>query len=609
MVVSVAIAMTAMTVMTAITGCNGQRAQRGADEPERPPPFPSNFQPGAPLAEPDPPAPDKPGLPYLTQVHSGISDSWRAFLENCRLRLPPTHPLNNPALEAQLTIVVGRDGSVQAVRVDRPSGQADFDQAASDIVRDAGPFPEPPPDAVSDDDTVHLRWLFARDQRQAGIATAELQRVQWKAPRAVPKFIAAGDITTAARRLATAVKSGGQDPATLMQLGRQVAVAAILEALRQDDIAIQRIAVSAVGSARLLAAAPELREIINRSVDVELRGEAIAAVGAIGDQGAGALLLEIMETAKGSGVGGSADNSAAAARALAAIGKREIAEATIQGWLEAPDAESRWAALVVMAEFPVAEAVSRLAALAGDGSEPRPVRLAACTALGSSTTPAVASQGMAALRRLISVSDAGLRRACVDGVARAARNGTRSRLVYWDLVKLLKRERDERVRAAVVRAAARLEPARFHQELYLLRKEKSKLVLAELASSLASIDAPVAVSQLVRLIEVDDPIVRRNAAAALSQRKEPPARNALARLVGDSDPEVRLSAVHAIDDLQALDGLLGDPSPSVRGAAFQSIVRVRGRAAILAHLAEAIAENPPTNPNRALWAIGWLTAK
>lgn len=587
--------------------CNGQ-SQQGADEPERPPPFPSNFQPDAPLAEPDPPAPDKPGLAYLTRVHDSIAGPWRAFLENCRLRLPPTHPLNNSRLEARMTIVIGRDGSVQAVQLDASSGQADFDRAASDIVRDAGPFPEPPPEAVSDDDAVHLRWLFARDRRQAGVATAELQRIEWAAPRAVPKFIAAGDITTAARRLARAGQNAGQNAETYLDLGRQLAVATILEALRQEDIAIQRIGVSAAASAKLLAAAPELREIINRSVDVELRGEAIAAVGAIGDRGAGALLLEIMETAKGSGIGGSADNSAAAARALAAIGKGEIAEATIQSWLEAPDPESQWAALVVMAEFPVPESVPRLAAIVNDVKQPRPARLAACTALGSSTTPRVASQGMGVLRRMFAESDAGLRRACIDGVARSARTGTRSRLTYWSLVKLLKRERDDRVRAAAVRAAARLEPARFHEELYLLRNEKSKLVLAELASSLASVAAPIAVSRLARLGDVDDPVVRRNVAAALRQREEPAARKALARLIGDSDPEVRLSAVHALDDLEALSRLLGDDSPSVRGAAFHSIVRVRGQLATLAQLTDTIAENPPTSPNRVLWAIGWLTA-
>ena len=155
-------------------------------------------------------------------------------------------------------------------------------------------------------------------------------------------------------------------------------------------------------------------------------------------------------------------------------------------------------------------------------------------------------------------------------------------------------------------AAAGLEPARFHIELYVLRSEKSKLVLAALARALGSTTAPVAIKKLVELTRVDDPRVRRNAAASLLKRKESAAHKALAALSGDSDPEVRLAAVSALDDMAALTGLLGDPSPAVRSAAFGSIVRLRGQRATLAQLAQAIAQSPPSGPDRALWAKSWL---
>ena len=393
-----------------LASCNGQR-QSALESPESsPPPFPSEFTPSAPLPDPDPAPSDKPGLAYLQKIHAEVGGPWAAFLENCRLRLPPSHALNNQTLEARVSLAIGRDGSLQAVRLTKGSGQAEYDEVVLAIVRDAAPFPEPSGDAVSDDDAVHLQWLFARDRRQAGPATAELRRIEWEPQRAVPKYVAAGDLTTAARRLASvAAKPGvdGQDKIYL-GLGRQLAVAAIREALQQEDSNVQRIGVAGAAAANLLAAAPELRQIIDTSVDVALRGEAIAAVGAIGDEGAGTLLLEVMETAKGSGVGGTADNSAAAARALAAIGKGEVAEATVLGWLEAPDRASQWAALVVMSEFPVPAAVPILTGLVKDASQPRERRMAACTALGTSTTPQNAAVSFLTLRRSFSQSDAGL---------------------------------------------------------------------------------------------------------------------------------------------------------------------------------------------------------
>ncbi len=592
----------------ALASCNGQR-QSALEGPESaPPPFPSEFTPSPPLADPDPAPSDKLGLAYLQKIYAEVGGPWAAFLENCRLRLPPSHELNNQTLEARVSMAIGRDGSLQAASLAQGSGQAEYDEVVLAIIRDAAPFPEPSSDAVSDDDAAHVMWLFARDRRQAGPATAELRRVEWQPQRAVPKYIADGDLTTAARRLAGAAGQPGADDKVFLGLGRQLAEAVMREALRQEDGNVQRIGVAGAASAKLLAAAPELREIIGSSVDVALRGEAIAALGAIGDEGASSLLLEVMETAKGSGVGGTADNSAAAARALAAMGKGEIAESTVLGWLQAPDKASQWAALVVMGEFPVPSATPILAGLIKDRSQPRERRIAACTALGTSATPGSSAVSMLALRRSFSQSDAGLRAACVAAVARATRAKVRSRMTYWALVGLLKKERDERVRAAAVSAAAGLEPGRFHKELYLFRAEKSPLVLAALARALGGTTAPAAVNKLIELTRATDPEVRRNAAASLLARKESSAHKALAALSADSDPEVRLAAVHALDDVEALTGLLTDPSPAVRSAAFGSIVRLRGQRATLAQLAQAIAQSPPSGPDRALWAKSWLTS-
>lgn len=599
------LALTALLLMA----CNGKGKQGAGTlgSAAKPPPFPQGFTPPPPLPEPPPPEQGKPGLVYLQKLHGPIGEPWHSFLENCRLRLPPDHPLNHRALETRLDVTINKKGELNSVTAVTTSGNQDFDQAAAEIVHDAAPFPEPPPDLISDDDLVHVSWLFARDQRQAGIATAELEVVTWPAKRAVPKFLTAGDVTTAARRLAReAAAAGSGQQAGHVELGNALAVAVIREALRSQEPAVQRVAAAAVASAKVLAAAPELRAIIDSSVDIEVRGEAIAAVGAIGDQGAAQVLVGVLEMAKGSGVGGKADNSVAAAHALAAIGRRDVAESTIMSWLKVEDSESRWAALVVLSEFPMAAALPILVAMLEDPAQPRQMRMAACAAIGASTGNVAAATGMKVLVKHLSETDAALRAACARAVARAARAGVKNRLAYWKLVDLIKKDRDERVRAAAVLAAAHLEPGRFHDEIYLLHREKSPVVLAALAQGLARVPHALALAKLQALLAHADPTVRREAVTSLLTHPDGRARKALARLVDDADPEVRLTAIAAVTDPATLNRLLEDPSIEVRARAFASLVRVRGKPATLVQMAQGIAQAQPGSGERAHWAVAWF---
>ncbi|MBZ0238422.1 MAG: TonB C-terminal domain-containing protein, partial [Deltaproteobacteria bacterium] len=151
-------------------------------------PYPTDFTPPPPLPAP-PPADGKAfGAKYLDQAYARIGDDWTAFLEDCRLRLPPQHPLNDRSLAATASITLDAQGHVVEVTLLDKSGNDDFDEVARAVATDAGPFPAPDRSLLSDDDRLYLTWLFARDERQAGAATATLRRVEWSIDQAVPKF-------------------------------------------------------------------------------------------------------------------------------------------------------------------------------------------------------------------------------------------------------------------------------------------------------------------------------------------------------------------------------------------------------------------------------------
>src|SRR5688572_28980463 len=93
-------------------------------------PYPTNFKPPPPL--PPPPAADPRllGAKYLDAAYARIGDGWTAFLEDCRLRLAPEHPLNDAKLVATASITLDAQGQVVEVRLVDRSGNDDFDEVA-----------------------------------------------------------------------------------------------------------------------------------------------------------------------------------------------------------------------------------------------------------------------------------------------------------------------------------------------------------------------------------------------------------------------------------------------------------------------------------------------
>src|SRR5262245_53825433 len=133
-----------LLVVVALAGC-GSTAPGAASPPRRP-------APAAPAPPPGAIELGASGADYLGAVATQLEPRWAAFLDDCRLRLPASHPLNAITLAATFELVVGRDGRIVERRALAASGNGDFDTAIGDVLADASPLPAPPTELVSDDE-------------------------------------------------------------------------------------------------------------------------------------------------------------------------------------------------------------------------------------------------------------------------------------------------------------------------------------------------------------------------------------------------------------------------------------------------------------------------
>ncbi len=587
-------------VLFAAAGCPGGGAHDGAGGDHRTGGGGGSGRGGItePLGAPAPGDPAAPGARYIGEVYARFRPAWTAFLEDCRLRLPRDHVLNDPALEAVLSLSIDRNGRVVEAGLAKKSGVAAFDEAAVEVVHEAKPLPAPPPELVSDDDRVHLEWLFARDRRQAGPATAALRRVEWPLERAVPKLVAAGRVAEAAQRVAAAIDRVPAD--ALRSRFREVCLGALGRALGGKDSAAQVAAIEGVAAARAAALAPILREVAKSSVEPQVRRAALRALGQVGDREAIALLRE---SALGST---SPEDRGAAAAALAMLGAGGEVERSAQAGLKSSDESARWSALVVMAHVPVPAAVPELRALLGGSSRAaRAERMASALALGTVAGAGgePARTAMASLVDCLGVSDAAQRAACAQAIAGAAQNGARSRAAYTRLVALL-RDRDEQVRAAAALSAARLDPARFARDMAALAREKSDPVLAAMAEGLGGVPGGEALGRLGKLAASGSGPVRLAAAAALARRSD--ADQVLAGLVDHPDSAVRAIAVRRERRPDVLRAQLAAEAPEVRAAALAALVALDGGLAHVLDAARLFAKSADASAESAAVARSWL---
>jgi TonB family protein len=575
---------------------------------DKTPALPTSFTPAPFPGEPDPPPPDKMGLSYLKMVHAKLRPAWRAFVNDARLRLPPSHALNDTKLFVELDVTVGAKGSLRGIAVATSSGNNDFDQAALEIARDAAPFPLPERDMISDDDLLHLRWLFARDRRLAGVSTARIDRILWPVERSIPKYLATGNLETAAQRLEGAINKelAAANPARkkqLMALGRRIAVVGLRQALQGKKVEIQRAAVRAAAIARAPEVAPQLRTLATSVVDHGVRTEAVRALGLTGNEASIPLLESILRGERGTG-----GQSAVAAEALVRLGRGAKVVAEIQRRLGSAKDEEREKALTIAALAPAPPAISSFRKLLRSRGTAKAIRIKACTALGRAATKGNRRAALTGLLAGTRAGDAAVRAACMRGIGVGAAAGMRSRGAFWRSVELLKKDRDERVRAASVLAAARLQPTLFKNVLYLMTRERSTQVFAALAEALGYAPGRAAFRWLVKLARHKDAEVRLAAARSLTKRTEPKAKSLLASMIKDKVLEIRLIAIDVLDGASALAPYLGAHESRVRMQALLAYVRQKGKLAALPEILGRLRQSGAGSIERARVASAWLAA-
>jgi TonB family protein len=175
----------------AVAGALAASTARAADAPRAEPPITGSG------AEGD----------YLRLLHRDIHFRWAVqFIEEVAAKRPPTDPLNNRQLQAEVLFTVRWDGSPAEVTLSESSGNMEFDRVALTAVKGDRPFPVPPIDVYGDDGVAHFRWIFARDFRLC--SGGEVRRVEASLAEALPRLFVQGRMKEALLRVARYTRGG-----------------------------------------------------------------------------------------------------------------------------------------------------------------------------------------------------------------------------------------------------------------------------------------------------------------------------------------------------------------------------------------------------------------
>jgi hypothetical protein len=556
---------------------------------------------GVPVAEPQakvprllaPPQldPDARGAAYLTTVALSLQPAWHQFLEDCRLRLPASHPLNRMDRATTARIAIGKHGELVELHVVK-SGNVDFDHAIEQVVHDASPLPPPPRELSSDDDQVHLAWTFARDRRQAGPATAQLVDVELPLRAVVDRRIGEHDLARAAQRILRAKPSSDRELAT-----QRLMIATLREAIDSSDATVRRFAVEAIGRAHATELAMEVRQLLTRAHDIELRLAAIATSAELGDTDATTTLREH----NAADLEHDPRIALAESRALVALGAPLTSPSYVAAYLVGPKrATPNLTAVQALALAPIAQLESSLAGWFRS-SNPR-LRAAVCTALAGYRS----AFALPLVERGLRDRDASVRASCVQTAVADRHRDTLKQSIERRIVELA-RDRDTTVRANAVGALGYLQP----NKVSSFTGDASSEVRVACARALQFAGAREHEAELRTLIADRDPDVRAAAWAVLATTPSPPSDRAklAARAAADPAPQVRLAAIAAIEDDTVLGRLAkADDARDVRTAALVQLARKQGRVAIGDLLLERLAAAAPGSGERVRTALAWLLA-
>ncbi len=511
---------------------------------------------------------------FLTSVALQLQPGWGQFLDDCRIRLPRTHPLNQLTLEATAELVLDRGGAVVEVSLVRPSGNPDFDRAVKDAIAEASAFARPPVEALSDDDRVYLRWVFARDRRQAGPATAAVEQRDLPLLQAVARIVKSGALGRAAVRIERATDPDRAAATTL------VAIAALREALASLDSTAQRAAVDAIGAAHVTELAPENRALLESASD-ELRIAAMKTAAALDDHAA----VEAIARQLHLDLGEHRRLALAETSTLEILGAKDQAEALVAKVLAAGPNPI---ALEAFAIVPRASLVPQLAAWLKKGNAV--TRTAVCAALTDSQLPGALDLVIRGLHD----GDATVRASCAAAAGELALQDPATRVRLRGELVALQRDRDRAVRASVVLAVALVDPA------HLEHGYEDPAAEVRAAYLRVTLDAQVRRT----LAEDRDADVRAAAWRAIAANHE-----ALdpTQALADPAPQVRLAAIAATSDLAALRRMAAsDEAPDVRTAALVRLAMQVGRTGMADALLDQIARAQPASADRVRAARAWL---
>lgn len=507
------------------------------------------------------------GAAYLSAVATAMQPAWGQFLEDCRLRLPRAHALNAQGLAATAELAIARDGRVLAVRLAPGSGNADFDRAVRDVIRDAAPLPRPPLELESDDGATHVTWLFARDRRQAGPATAHVRAVHQPLLGVVDRYLANGAVVRAAHRVS---ETPPGDPAREIAAER-VMIAVLREAVTGAPGPARRAAVEAIGRAQLHALAPAVHLLVVPDGDRELRLAAIATTAALADPAPALTLREADLRDDG-------ELAMTTVRALAALGRSAEVAPVVRAVLASKPLPTAIMALGVVPDPALAGKLGRWAY----HREPA-VRAAVCGALPAAAPQAAVDVVADGLRD----PDAGVRARCAEA---AARVGSSRRLAIW--LTRLARDRDRVVRAGAVAALAVVAPG-------ARRPVDDPAHEVRLAAVRGASEA-----ELRTLAGDPEAEVRAAALGVLGER----AGELAVKAARDPSASVRRAAIAVLANPDLLARMASDDSPEVATAAQVRLAALRGRAASTGPLLRQLIASS-TGPARVRIALAWLLAR
>jgi TonB family protein len=480
---------------------------------------------------------------YLTKVHAHVHKRWADnFLTLIGQNLALTDPLNDPGRVAEADIVISAQGKLLSATVTKSSGFPGFDSAIGEVMHDSAPFPAPPQSARSDDDNLHLHWVFARDQRRC--AGVMVLHVDDSIDVAIPKLVRAGRRTEMVGRM-IAARAGGASPEPMMS---DLAASWLQGAAKAPWTTVKiAAALAARGDADAVA---WLKAAVKRPDTARAAGAALTASK-----------VPVCPLVKAGLDGQNAAEQLAAAQALATAGEAACAASLVKV-VENPKARAELRVAAVVALGPIDDPAASAALAAATKDDNVPVRAAALLA---QVRPNAGRAKMMAMVHVLKEPAIELRAAGSAGVVRAGGDSDLN-----DLYMLFKDTDPRPAEATLV-------------ELERVPGEEATKMIARLAHRPLHPVQKLAAQILIRR-------QARGSYATLKSFLEP-----------QTDPELRALALVAADEAQlaslAEDAKLG---PAVYRARLARGERDRAADWLLAHVEKL----PPAAQAEAM--VDWL---